>query len=77
MMSGFASCLATLIVLAAVGWPLWRIAERMGYPGPMSLLMYVPFVNLIALWYLALNEWPIDRARAIPGGPPAPAAPGL
>ncbi|MEP6768253.1 MAG: hypothetical protein ABJC61_06260 [Acidobacteriota bacterium] len=72
MMSGFASCVATLFVLAIVGWPLWKIAERLGYPGPMSLLMYVPFVNIIALWYLALNPWPVDRGGMRAGPPAAP-----
>ena len=77
MLSGFASCLFTLFVLAVVGWPLWRIAERLGFPGPMSLLMYVPVVNLIVLWYLALNPWPVDRGRAVgvPAGTPPQAFP--
>ncbi|MEO8190128.1 MAG: hypothetical protein ABI682_07275 [Acidobacteriota bacterium] len=72
MFSGFASCLFSLIVLAAIGYPLWRIAERLGFPGPMSLLMYVPILNLVVLWYLALNPWPIDRGRVAVDPPVTP-----
>ncbi len=75
MISGLASCLFAFFVLAVVGYPFWRIAERLGFPGPLSLLMYVPFVNLVVLWYLALNPWPIDRARPMGGMPTAPPPP--
>lgn len=42
--------------LATMGvsiWLFWRIAERRGFPGWISLLMIVPVVNLIVLGILA------------------------
>ncbi len=57
---GLFGCLWFVVVIVAVGYPAWKIAEKLGYAGPMSLLMYIPIVNLIVLWYLALNEWPIE-----------------
>ncbi|HZV78055.1 MAG TPA: hypothetical protein VFF60_00445 [Candidatus Binatus sp.] len=53
----------------------WRIASKAGYPGALSLLMIVPFVNLILLLIFAFSEWPIEREvralRGISGRPPA------
>ena len=85
----FFGCVWFVVFILVVGYPAWKIAEKMGYPGPMSLLIYIPIVNLIVLWYLALNEWPAEnelrRWRAYapavtpvvppPPPPPPPVAP--
>ena len=79
----FFGCVWLVVVLVVVGYPAWRIAEKLGYPGVMSLLVYIPLVNLFVLWYLALNEWPIElelrrwrgsvpAAPAVPPPPPPP-----
>jgi hypothetical protein len=50
--------LATIVV----GW--WKIFSRAGYPGLLSLIMYVPVVNFVAFLWLAFLPWPIeDRLR--------------
>jgi hypothetical protein len=41
----------------------WRIFSRAGFEGIMGLLFLVPIGNLIALLYLAHQEWPIDRIK--------------
>lgn len=41
----------------------WEIVQRMGFPAPMSILLVVPGINLIALIYLAIADWPALRNR--------------
>ena len=38
--------------------PFWRIFSKAGFPGTLSLLMLLPIVNVIMLFYLAFAEWP-------------------
>lgn len=38
--------------------PFWRITERAGHPGWLSLMVLVPLVNLGYLYFLAFVEWP-------------------
>lgn len=44
-------------VLFAVGF--WMIFRKAGYPGALGLLMALPIVNVVMLFYLALSEWPV------------------
>ncbi len=37
----------------------WKIFSKAGYSGAMSLLMFVPIANLIAMCILAFGTWPI------------------
>lgn len=48
--------LAILLVI-----PFWRICERAGFPGIVALLMLIPVVNLLFLYWLAFAEWPHER----------------
>ncbi len=41
--------------------PFWKISTKAGYSGWWSLLMLVPLVNLIYLYYLAFSNWPALR----------------
>ncbi len=42
----------------------WKICAKAGFPGPLSLLMLVPFVNIIFPLYIAFTEWPALRDQA-------------
>jgi hypothetical protein len=54
--------LILLAVLAAViVLPYWKIFSRVGFPGWFSLLMVVPALNLIVLYYLAFARWPAHQ----------------
>lgn len=53
------------VVIAVV--PFWRICNRVGHTPALSLLILVPLINLIFIYYLAFGEWPSDRK-----GTPAP-----
>ena len=45
------SCLVMII-------PFWKICTKAGFPGALSVLIFIPVVNLIFLFYLAFAQWP-------------------
>ena len=69
---GQASTTPWLIVLAVltmlligIGYPVFRILGRMGLPRWWTLLALIPYVNIVALWLVALVRWPrLDDASA-------------
>lgn len=46
-----------LVVLTTVV-PYWFIFSKAGFSGALSLLMLIPVVNIIMLFFLAFAEWP-------------------
>ena len=57
--------LPELIVIAVIGTvvilPFWKIFKKAGYSGWLSLIMIIPFVGILGLFYLAFAQWPIQR----------------
>jgi hypothetical protein len=49
------SLLLTFIVIEI---PLWHVAARVGYNPLLSLLLWVPGINVVALWVFAYGEFP-------------------
>ena len=49
--------------------PFWRICGRVGYSPWLSLLVAVPLVNLIFIYFLAFSEWPSQKGTVAPRGP--------
>jgi hypothetical protein len=47
-----------VIFAALVLYPIGRILRRIGFSPVWSVLAFVPIVNLIGLWVLALSNWP-------------------
>ena len=43
---------------AIVVVPFWRICEKAGYSGALSLLILVPLVNVGLLYFLGFANWP-------------------
>ncbi len=41
--------------------PAWRICQRTGYPGWMGVLILIPIVNLVLLYFIAFADWPADK----------------
>ncbi len=39
--------------------PYWKIFSKAGFSGWLSLLMVMPLVNLIVLYYVAFTNWKI------------------
>ena len=52
-----------IVVVAAVLYPIGRIVSRIGFSPLWSVLVFVPFVNLVALWVLASIDWPEQSDR--------------
>jgi len=48
--------------------PFWRICKRVGYTPWLSLLMAVPLVNVIFIYFLAFSDWPSQKGAVAPGG---------
>ena len=48
--------------------PFWRICRRAGLQPLLSLLIAIPLVNLIFIYYVAFTDWPSLRAPGAPGG---------
>ena len=49
-------CLAAMILLILL--PNWKIFGKAEFSPVLSLLMLVPLVNIIMLYYLAFADWP-------------------
>lgn len=43
-------------------YPIGRILKRLGLSPFWSLLVFIPLVNLISLWVLALSAWPTEKS---------------
>lgn len=60
--------LQELIILAIIGvvvvLPNWKIFTKAGFSGWLSLIMIVPFINILLEYYLAFSEWPVHRELA-------------
>lgn len=41
--------------------PLWRIISKTGLPGALSLLLYIPVINIVMVLILAFTKWPIEK----------------
>lgn len=51
-----------LIAVVALYIPAcFVIARKAGYPGWYSLLMLVPVLNLVLIYYFAFATWPIEQ----------------
>lgn len=48
---------------AIIIYPAGRILNRIGFSPFWSVFFLVPFINLIALWILAVVDWPEQKVR--------------
>ncbi len=53
------SILLGILFLAIIVVIWWKIFDKAGMSAPLSILMFIPLVNLILLFYFAFSEWPI------------------
>jgi amino acid transporter len=58
---GFVMVIAMLVFFIVV---YWKIAAKAGYNGAMSLLLFVPLVNIAIIIMFAFSRWPIEEALA-------------
>jgi hypothetical protein len=45
-------------------YPIGRILNRLGFSPFLSIVAFIPFFNLLALWTLAFVDWPAMKPRA-------------
>jgi hypothetical protein len=45
-------------IVALIVYPTGRILRRLGFSPLWSFLVFVPVLNLLGLWILALTDWP-------------------
>ena len=45
-------------IVAVVVYPIGRILRRIGFSPLWSVLVFVPILNVLALWMVALADWP-------------------
>jgi hypothetical protein len=50
--------LIVLLWIFGIGMPIAKILGRLGYSKALTILAFVPLVNIIALWFLASGSWP-------------------
>ena len=55
--------LMMLVFAALIIVPFWFIFTKAGYSQWWGLLMAVPIVNLVMLYFLAFSDWPRLRER--------------
>jgi hypothetical protein len=56
--AGGGSLILLLIWAVVVVVPFWKISEKAGFSGWLSLLILVPLVNIGYLYYLGFARWP-------------------
>ena len=53
-----AGSLLMLIVGLIIVLPFWKIFKRTGLEPWLAILMILPVVNLVLVYYLAFTDWP-------------------
>ena len=60
MQMGASGPIMMLIFGALIVVPFWFIFQKAGYSRWLALLMLVPPLNVIMLYFLAFSTWPIQ-----------------
>ena len=69
---GFFGTLISIIVLI----PYWFIFKKAGFSPFLALLMLLPLINFVMLYFLAFSRWNVvPTAMVYPAPPPVPYQP--
>ena len=68
MMGGFGlwQFLVAIFWVVAIAVPVVKILRRAGHGPWWCVLVFIPFVNLLALWLFAFARWPACDGLADP-----------
>ena len=55
---GSAEPIMFLFMVVLIILPFWFIFSKAGYSKWLSLLMVVPMINILMLYFLAFSNWP-------------------
>ena len=58
---GVAHWIFFVAMVALVLYPAGRILNRAGFSPFWSLLVFIPVLNVVALWVFAFSEWTANR----------------
>jgi hypothetical protein len=47
-----------VLVLVVIILPFWKIFKKAGFSPLLSLLLFVPGINILLIFYLAFADWP-------------------
>ncbi len=50
--------LILILYLVVIGIPVSRILGRLGFSKWLTILAFIPVVNVVALWIFAFARWP-------------------
>lgn len=48
-------------VVVLIVYPVGRILRRIGFSPLWSVLVFVPILNIVGLWIVALADWPSQK----------------
>ena len=68
---GFFSVFVSIVVII----PYWFIFKKAGFSPFLALLMFVPLINIIMLYFLAFARWNVVPAGLVYPAPPVPYRP--
>jgi hypothetical protein len=51
-------CISFIFTIVFLLFPYWQIFKKAGFPPTLCLLMLIPVVNIVMIYYLAFAEWP-------------------
>ena len=69
---GFFGVLISIVVLI----PWWFIFKKAGFSPFLALLMFLPLINIVMLYFLAFARWNVVPAAMVyPAPPPVPYQP--
>ena len=72
MFFGFFGFLISILVLI----PWWFIFKKAGFSPFLALLMFLPLINIVMLYFLAFSRWNVVPAAMVyPAPPPVPYQP--
>jgi hypothetical protein len=72
MFFGFFGALISIVVLV----PWFFIFKKAGFSPWFALLMFLPLINIVMLYFLAFARWNVVPAAMVyPGPPPVPYQP--
>ena len=57
---------AFVVLVAFAIYPIGTILRRIGFSPLWSVLVFVPIVNVLAIWILALVDWPKHQVIVSP-----------
>jgi len=60
---GFTESIVIIVAVFVILLPLWKICSKAGFNPWLSLLFFVPLVNILLLYYLAFAHWPIHHGQ--------------